>query len=324
MQPFGLVLFLLEACSATDAKTGAERGSTKTDPSTELGARSALMMPLQQVQHSIGSFQWRADSSLSAQAGTDHRNLTETFLLETDGQGRIHGRHDNSKEYGYEFYWAKGTYTYKLRYRPFRRRQADWEDVSSEATRVWNTISDTWAIIGRFAHLESTPTDRKDRIAYRIALAENPRHTSSHGRRDWATTMNVSALSGRLVFDRATGVPMFVHIEATYGFSKDGTPAQVTLHLKATLTKEPKAFRIQIPKAQAAPIRRRPQEDRRALLGPTPRPGWYRAGGPIRWWRSHSAGRRVQQRTRRLGRHQRNRGHPLRRAHPRHAASPRP
>ena len=322
---FNVLLVLLGACSTTDAKTGAANGSSRLDPSTSSGARAALMMRLSQTRHRLGPFQWRADSVLSAQAGNDHRSLTETFFLETDGLGRIHGRHDNSKEYGYEFYWAGGTYTYRLRYRPFRRRKADWEDVSSRAERIWNTTADTWSILDRFAQLEATSTGQKGQIAYRVSLSSSPRPASSHEHRAWAKNMKVSALSGRLVFERATGAPLLVRIKATYRFPKRQGTAQVTLSLNDTLTRKSEAYRIQVPEAPTAPIRRRPQEDRRILLGPTPKPGWYRAGGPTRWWRKHHPGRRTQ---RKMQRHpgssprQRRRRQPG--SHPRHTASPQP
>jgi hypothetical protein len=105
------------------------------------------------------------------------------------------------------------------------------------------------------------------------------------------------------MLDCKTAVPLAAELKAVYSHPTDSARrARVALELTHRIdprgTKKP----ITIPKAIPAPVRRRPELDRRALLKNTPRPGWYRGGGPVRAWRRKRARRHRPKRKRKTPR----------------------
>jgi len=125
----------------------------------------------------------------------------------------------------------------------------------------------------------------------------------------WQTTSTCLRVSGNM---RVTKGPLVtrLHLEAAILLApasgqdgKQGEARVLDITYDHRVTLGPKDLKILVPKnAVRAPLRDRPEMDRLKLLGRRPKPGWYRGGGPLRWWRRHKgrrAGRPARRRPRR-------------------------
>ncbi len=188
--------------------------------------------------------------------------LEEHYLLERDGQGTLHGRYDNDREMGFEFYWKKPRLFFRLAYRPLLWRRADEEEARDEARRIWSPAAQLTGLLAACVRLAPSGEGR-----YELKPA---------GCRD-----RVRSLTGRLELGPSGQVPGALELKAE--FLVEGHWVSVAYRHRVEGLDEPLA----IPPAEPAPVRLRPERDRRALLGSQGPPGWYRGGGPVRWWRRH-------------------------------------
>ncbi len=262
---FAAIAFLL--ATASGCRPGHEaKARAEAQLSFRGLARRLASPPLERV-----GWRWTAQVHM---ARLDRKGrspaLEEHYLLEADQQGTLHGRYGNDREMGFEFYWKKPRLFFHLAYRPLVWRRADEEDARDEARRIWSPAAQLTRLLAPCVRL--APTDEG-----RFGL-------KTTGCRD-----RVRSLSGKLRLGPAGQVPEGLELKAE--LLVEGHWVSVAYRHRFQALEEP----IAVPPAEPAPVRLRPERDRRALLGTQGPPGWYRGGGPVRWWRRHhrSPGRAV-------------------------------
>jgi hypothetical protein len=316
-------------------------------PGDKSQARAALTADFRWLEDRFPTFRWEATSRLVTTAGDEKDSLAESYLLARDSEDTIHGRRQNSDERGFEFYWKDGVYYFRNRYRPLQHRKAGRAEMRREAQKTWGMVGACWSLLDRFVKLgEPKKKSVGGRKAYRYPLLLRkkpgaPKKTDLP-RRKWRRSVKVEKLSGHVVLDKKTGGVLEATLTATYTFVKPSPPddlleasrngptgargdnggdgkkprnqktdRRVAVELSLTHKLDPSSPNepITIPDSIAAPVRDRNALDRRALLGNTPRPGWYRGGGPVRAWlqRKKRSGRARRRRRRPPNRRRRSR-----------------
>jgi hypothetical protein len=190
---------------------------------------SALGMPERYVAKAIGAHTLTAKSSVTiTEAGAQVEQLTDEVTLEYDATGAFHATENNSADYGREVIFVGG----KLYLRP---RYARWHgrppEDDGELTRLKDDLGSTLAahvdlIASAMSVADRGAVDQAGRPGHRIAIdrAQTPAAPPAQAlrQRAWRTGATVNALSGDVILDEKTGVPLHAHLEAQVEFARDG------------------------------------------------------------------------------------------------------
>ncbi len=223
--------------------------------------------------------------------------LTQSLELEVDSKGRVHGKSRNDREYGYEFVWMKPRLFFRLRYRPFMYWKGERREALSHVRRIWQAPKRVWHLLAPCMKLQRETAAKSSEGAkgatYRLVLSSGRPAGPKDG---WQSRARCRSLVGRMTVAKGPVVTKLslsavIDLEPADGKSSPPQTLELVYHHEVQLA--PKDLGIEAPKAEPAPVRMRPELDRLELLGRRPKPGWYRGGGPVRWWRRHRNRRSV-------------------------------
>lgn len=254
---------------------------------------NALMLDQAALFRAFDAFRLNARSELRARMGSGSwEELKETYLLERDGSGRLHGCHHNSKERGFEFFWEKDVFHFRNRYMPWQQRPSKEGERDEVVSRIWGVLSAYWELMEPHVRLEGAkPKEFMGRPVHVYHILKRKKARFSEGEassrtadpdRRWRRSVKVEKVHGTVLLDKVTALPIQVAVDLTYTFERDGGLGLVHLKHRHELAVQKPSFAIEKPRSIPAPIRLRPELERQALLGHLRAPGWYRGGGPVK------------------------------------------
>ena len=236
------------------------------------GLEAALAAPAAQVELALGAHLRQDSAHFTLQtATTDGRKdeLDETWRTEVDDAGAIHAIHDNSHDYGREWYAVSGKLYVRLRHGKLVRRDPQGEEVERLRDEQAGALAGYLAVLGRFAAREVQPATVLGRPARRVKLTLAPAAaalTDEDPAHAWRRGVRVSALDGAATLDDASGALVEARLDATYTLRRGDKEIAVTLAYRSNTTLGHVA-RVAAPTENLADLERaRPLLDRAALL----------------------------------------------------------
>jgi hypothetical protein len=247
-----------------------------TDPA-ELGR--ALARPLGAVVAALGPHTVKlALTNAVLEDGKQVIALDEQTRIQIGAGGAFHELYTNSADYGSETI-STGSTGGKLYLRPRYQR---WHERAPEAPdepaairdRAFGGIAAAWDLLapgaelvdGGAIELAGRP-GRKIGIRRAASPAEPPPERLTQ--RKWRETRSLDELSGEIILDAASGVPLAVKLAGAVGFTRDGVRRTMKLSVDGTLTGIGTPVAIAAPdraEVVATPERMREVDDRDSLL----------------------------------------------------------
>lgn len=260
----------------------AESGRHEFDAASlakDTGLERAVSQPSRYVREKLGSYRLEQHASLTLSAGEASDRLDESWLLELDGRGNSHERHDNSHDYGFERYAVDGSVYVRPRYGTLVRRAPEGDEIERSRDEQQGVTASWLEALGRFAERRDEGAVRvqgREARRVRLSLAARPaaleQAPGGDAARTWRQTMKVSRLAGVIDVDAATGAPLHVELDADYVAERgDGDqrlpPVSVRLAFRGDLDEVGAVSTIAAPEdSEPAPARPRPLVERDQLL----------------------------------------------------------
>jgi hypothetical protein len=273
----------------------------------------AVRVPHHRVGESLGPHVFRAASSVDVMVtgGNEpdaHEKLDVTARIEYADAQRFRALVENSGDQGREIILADGHLYLRPRHGAFHRRPptdehepAGWrDDVYAELAGHLELLAPGLAVRdGGAADVAGRPARRIE-----LARAETPRElpAAASSQRAWRSTVEVESLSGEIVLDRETGVPLRARIEGVTRARRDQRLVRMHVVVEHQIEAIGQAVAIAPPPEEQwvdTPVRSREVAEREHLLediaqparpAPTPentptgadaaRPGRRRAAAP--------------------------------------------
>jgi len=185
--------------------------------------------------------------------GYPRREVTQDMTLSVDGDGNFHARKHTHEQYGQEVILTGGWLHSRLRHSKFVRRKPREGEADKILDRFVSYLPDYADLLGRFLKLEQggegklgSRTGTKMKLTLRDPPAAASASDSALGRaRRWRSRVKVTALSGELLLDSETGLPLTVDLKARLTFQAprpgkaapvSGIPAVMSDKLKGAMT----------------------------------------------------------------------------------------
>lgn len=202
----------------------------------------ALRLPHHRVGELLGAHVYRATSSVDVsvtggeggQGGvTPGEKLDVTARIEYADPGHFRAVVDNSADYGREIVLSDGHLYLRPRHGAFHRRApeseqepAGWrDDIYSELSGHLQLFAPGLAVRdGGAAEVAGRPARRIE-----LSLASEPRQVrvGSNPQRAWRSSVEVESLSGEILLDSQTGVPLRARIEGVARARRDERPVRI-------------------------------------------------------------------------------------------------
>lgn len=244
----------------------------------------ALSMPHHRVSELLGAHTFAGESEIevtSEGAVTDHLAVSTSIVMGEDGA--FSATLENSEDYGRGVIFTGNTLYLRPRYGTYLMRPPQTESEPGQIRdQIFGDVGAYFALLARAASATDQGTeDRGGRSARRIVLskAEKMREPKPGDlpQRAWRADVTVTDVSGEVILDSETGVPLSASVTGKVAFSRDGRDFEMTVTAKGEITDVGVAHPIAAPPAdQAVPPHSRPRElaERKKLLrgiAPPPR-----------------------------------------------------
>jgi hypothetical protein len=236
----------------------------------------AMMLPYHDVITALGPHTYRLSSeTIVEEGGKQVEQLSDQTAIELGDKDAFSAVYTNSGDYGREVKFVDGKLYLRPRYQRWHGRDPEPPDEPiAIRDSFYEPIAATWDLLGPAAEL----TDRGSaevagRPGKKIAIALSPDHRALPAetltQRKWREKRSIDALSGEVVLDAESGVPLSIKLSGAIGFSRDGRrfTMKVTLQAGAAAIGAPVA--ITAPPSEevvATPERLREVDDRDFLL----------------------------------------------------------
>ncbi len=203
---------------------------------------AAVLLPHAWLGETLGAHVVRGSTSVLVREGDlTLEQLDETLELEFDGEDRFRGVLENSKEYGrHALFDGKDLY---LRPR-FGLYHARAPQTETEAAQIRNEmtggVGDYLALLSKGLEISDRGAKTRDGRAVReiaLQLAPNPRTISKETltQKLWRNSIEVKTLSGLVALDVETGVAIFVQLEGSIGYQRDGRNFVMSMQAKRNI-----------------------------------------------------------------------------------------
>ncbi len=190
---------------------------------------AAVLLPHAWLGETLGAHVVHGTSSIEVREGDIvFEQLEETLELEFDGEDRFAAVLDNSKEYGRHAIYDGNELYLRPRFGLYHARAPQ---TKTEATQIRNEITggvgDTLALLSRGIEVSDRGTKTRNGRAVRelaLKLAPNPRKTPEETltQKLWRNSIEVKTLSGLVALDAETGTAIFVQLEGSIGYKREG------------------------------------------------------------------------------------------------------
>lgn len=236
----------------------------------------ALSRPHRSVSAALGPHAARlATRNTVLENGKPVSVLDDQTAIELGERGAFHAVYTNSADYGREAIFAGGKLYLRPRYQRWHERDPESPDEPiALRDRYFEAIAAIWDLLAPGAELVDRGTaevggraGRKIELRRAPSPAAPPREPLAQRR--WREQRTLDELSGEVVLDVETGVPLAVKLAGTIGFQRDGRRFSMKVGLDAAITGIGAAAAIAAPpKAEvvATPERAREVDDRDFLL----------------------------------------------------------
>ena len=243
------------------------------DPA-ELGR--ALMLPQHVIAQALGPVAMSVATETSVdEAGKQVSELNDRATVEMGDGAAYHAVYDNSADYGREVIFTGGTLYLRPRYQRWHARAPETAgEPQALRDSFTSAIGATWDLLAPGAELtDGGQAEVAGRPGRRIvvSLAKLPKKPPAEtlSQRAWRQTRTVDALSGEVVLDAHSGVPLRVKLAGAIGYARDGQHFEMKLSVGGEVTSIGKAAAIAAPaedQVVATPERLREVDDRDLLL----------------------------------------------------------
>jgi hypothetical protein len=289
LRPAILATLAVAACGRQDGVSDHELGSLVVAPKdrpapielaravrdpAELGR--ALALPHREVAAALGPHSVGISSSIKVEeAGATVDELSDHTTIELGEGDTFHARHANSADYGREVTYLGGVLYLRPRYQRWHRRAPETPDEPRQLREsFYAVIGATWELIAPGAELTDQGTAEVagrtgKKIAVKLAPSPRPPAKEPLAHRAWREKRSVDALSGEVVLDADSGVPLRVKLDGTVGFSRDGRRFAMTIAVDSALAAVGHPAELTEPPADqvvTTPERLREVDDRDFLL----------------------------------------------------------
>lgn len=218
-----------------------DRGVAATAPTKAPEVSLALLRrPHSAWSKALGAHRLTLEATTHAAVkGYPRQKVHQKLTLVVDGKGGVALTKTLGDQQGFELVLAGGTLYTRLRYSTFLRRKPARAEVARLLDRLSDPLAATLELVGSRATLtpgEETTVAGRPARRYTLGLGEQAAAPSeSSPSRRWRTAVEVTALSGGVTVDRATGAPLAATLSATWRFvppkakplPKNGIPAQL-------------------------------------------------------------------------------------------------
>lgn len=240
----------------------------------ELGR--ALMLPEHTVATAIGAHAIGISSAtVVTEGGVQVSNLDDHTTIELGDKGAYHAIYTNSADYGREATFANGTLYLRPRYQRWHGRAPEAADEPEKLRdQFYEPIAATWDLLAPGVELSDRGAAQVAGRAGRkieVTLAGSPQPAAPEplAQRKWRENRLIEALTGEVVLDAATGVPLHVKLAGTIGFSRDGRRFSMKVSVVSDVSAVGQVVAIAAPLPEdviATPERLREVDDRDLLL----------------------------------------------------------
>lgn len=244
----------------------------------------AVAQPHATVADALGGHRFRGSSSIEVREGAE---VVEAIADETAiayrSDGSFAATLDNSRDYGRHATFAGGTLYLRPRYGKYHRR-APTDDGEPARIRgdVFATLGAYFELVAPAAAIaDAGEVQHAGRAARRLQLsrAAKPvaRPAERRPERAWRDEVSVEELTGDVVLDAATGVPLRAALDARVRFVRDGRTFVMTLKVAHEVTDDGSEPEVAAPpddQVVDTPHRSTEAEERERLLegiAPPPR-----------------------------------------------------
>jgi hypothetical protein len=209
------------------------------------------------------------------EAGKVTDELGETSTISLGEGGAFKGEYTNTADYGREVLFTGGKLYLRPRYQRWHVRAPETADEPAALRDSFvAAIGATWDLVAPAAELTDLgPADLAGRRGRKIAVklaatpAKNPPETVTQ--KKWRESRAIEELTGEVVLDADTGVPLSVKLTGAVGFTRDGRRFKMKLSLTSAVSAVGTAVAVTAPpdtEVVATPERLREVDDRDYLL----------------------------------------------------------
>ena len=253
---------LVVAAKTEDQKIDLAR--VTSDPA-ELGR--ALTRPYRVVIAALGPHTVSAATTNTVDDGaTRVSDLSDQTTLELGDAGAFHATYTNSADYGREAIFVGGQLYLRPRYQRWHQRAPETPDEPTQLRDAYlEGVGAAWDLLAPGVELsEAGPATIAGRAGKKIIvkLAPTVRKLPPEplAQRTWRETRTIDAVSGEIVVDADSGLPLAVKLAGTITFQRDGRRFTMKLGASSQVDGVGKAVAVVAPGGDdvvATPERRR-------------------------------------------------------------------
>lgn len=257
-----------------------KRSETKIDVAKAAGETSelarALAKPYANVLAELGAHEIRIKTETKVdEAAKQVSELADEAEIHNGAEDSYRAVYTNTADYGRETIYTGGKLYLRPRYQRWHGRAPEAASEPAEIRQsFYGAIPATWDLVGYAAELTDKGvvqvagrSGRKIEIKLAPGATKAPREALAQ--KKWREGRSIEALTGSIVLDADTGVPLTVDIDAKIGFSRDSRSFVMKVKLNAAVANIGKAETIAAPpegEVVATPGRMREVDDRDYLL----------------------------------------------------------
>ena len=245
---------LLCGCQGRPSPTekASKKPAIKAAASVRLTPRQALAMGGHVLVRALSGHRLSIKATTSSVvSGYPTRKVIQEMTWLVDGKGNFRVRKDTHKQYGQEVILHDGWLYARLRYSKFVRRRPRQGEAHEILDRMASHLPDYAELLERFLKMEPAGEGKLGQMEgtrVSLSLRETPLpagEAASGPARRWRASVAVTALSGTILFDEVTGVPLSVDLKANLTFKAprpgkappaSGIPSVLSDKLKGTMS----------------------------------------------------------------------------------------
>ncbi len=262
---------LVESPAKGPAKIEVDRAAK--DP---VALTAALALPHRAVTAALGPHSVAiAAAEHVSENGKPTTDLDDKTLIQVGDKGAFYALYTNSADYGREAVFVGGKLYLRPRYQRWHQRAPESpEEPEQLEDQFAEPVAATWDLLAPGAQLSdggavqvAGRAARKITIAPAAAMKKPPAEPLAQ--RKWRETRTIDGLTGEVLLDAATGVPLAVKLAGTVGFMRDGRRFAMQVSVQSDVSDIGKAADIAVPATEdvvATPERLREVDDRDFLL----------------------------------------------------------
>lgn len=263
----GLVVESVQADAPIDVAVAAREPA-------ELGR--ALARPYAAVLAALGPHTTKLTSSTTVTEGNAPvSELRDETVIEAGERGAFHAVYTNSADYGREAIYLDGRLYLRPRYQRWHGRAPETASEPDELRDHYaGAAGATWDLLAPGVELtDRGPVQVGGRVGRKIQVGRSPTPAKNPAeplaQRGWRETRTIEAVTGEVVLDAESGVPLAVKLTGKLGFTRDGRRFAMAVAVDTAVTGIGAAVAIAAPPAGevvATPERAAEVDDRDFLL----------------------------------------------------------